>query len=74
MIDKKTPIDQKLFDLVMRNTAATIAQQLVSVQPMPSNTFTDLIISAKTEEELRAAGYEPVSQDTRIMWVKKDNQ
>lgn len=54
--------------------AEQIAQQLVSVQPMPSDTFKKLYDASKSEEKLRAEGYEPVSQDTRIMWVKKDNQ
>jgi hypothetical protein len=53
-----------------------IAREILSVQPMDEagKAFYELWKNSKTEDELRAAGYEPVSQDTRIMWVKKDNQ
>ena len=48
-----------------------IAQQLVSVQSMPADTFKNLYDAAKSEEDLRAEGYEPVSKDTGVVWVKK---
>ena len=48
-----------------------IAEELCSVQPMPSNLIADLYKEAKSTEELKAEGYEPVSR-LGLLWVKKD--
>lgn len=54
-------------------TSKELAEEMVAVQPMPSNIFKDLLDVAKTEGELRAEGYEPVSEH-RLLWIKKDSE
>ena len=48
-----------------------IARQLLSVQPMSNNTFKNVYEAAKTQEELEAEGYKPVSS-MGLMWVKDE--
>ena len=56
---------------VIRETMAQkIAEEICSVQPMPNNLIADLIKESKSSEELKAEGYEPVS-NLRLMWIKK---
>ena len=51
-----------------------IAQELLSVQPIPDNTFQKLIEASKTTDELVAEGYVPVEQISPLsmIWIKKD--
>ena len=51
-------------------TPEEIANEILSVQPMPSDTFKKLYDASKSEEDLLKEGYKPVSSDTRLMWVK----
>ena len=51
-------------------TPKEIAEELCAVQPMPADTFKKLYDAAKSEEELIKEGYKPVSEDTRLMWIK----
>jgi hypothetical protein len=60
----------KLLAETRLNISQKIAEELVSVQPMPSETFADLYSASKSKEELEAEGYEPVSR-IGLMWVKK---
>ena len=51
-----------------------MVKELVSVQPMDPNLMKDLWEASKdgpTEQELRDAGYEPVSH-LKLAWIKKD--
>lgn len=48
-----------------------IAEELNSVQPMPSDAIKNLYEASKNEEELKAEGYEPVSE-IGLVWVNKD--
>jgi hypothetical protein len=48
----------------------TLAEEICSVQPMPANVFADLYNIAKNSEQLKAEGYEPVS-NLGLMWIKK---
>lgn len=47
----------------------SIAEQITSVQPMPSDVLSSLIKYAKTDAELIEAGYRPVSE-IGLLWVK----
>jgi hypothetical protein len=53
-------------------TPDDLAKELLSVQPMPSDCFKGIIELSKTEEELKAEGYKPVSR-MGLMWVKDEN-
>ena len=50
-----------------------MAKKLISVQPMDEagKAWMELYKNAKSEEELKAEGYEPVCKETRLMWIKK---
>lgn len=50
-----------------------LAEELISVQPMPDNAIKGLYEISKSKEELEAEGYKPVS-GLGLMWVKKDDQ
>ena len=50
-----------------------IAEQLVSVQPMPDNCLKELRELSKSEQELQAEGYKPVSS-LGLMWTKEDKE
>jgi hypothetical protein len=50
-----------------------IAKQLVNVQPMSSDCLEGLRELSKSEQELRAEGYKPVS-GLGLMWIKEDNK
>ena len=47
-----------------------IANEIIGVQPMGTNTLDALFENAKTKEELIESGYKPVS-DLGFMWIKK---
>ena len=61
---------QKLIDMIRKTAPSKIAEELVNVQPMPSDLGKRIMEHAKTEEELIADGYEPVSHH-RVLWIKK---
>jgi hypothetical protein len=67
-------VDEKLKQC--RDMVAKMAEDLCSVQPMPSTIMKDLIDSAdkRTKEQLIADGYEPVDpvSNMPLMWIKKD--
>jgi hypothetical protein len=50
-----------------------LAEELISVQPMPDNAIKDLYEASKSEEELRAEGYKPVS-GLGLTWIKDDEE
>lgn len=52
--------------------AEQIANEVVSVQPMPGNLIKELYEQSMTKEELKKEGYKPVSR-LGLMWVK-DNK
>jgi hypothetical protein len=54
----------------MKTFAEKLAEELCSVQPMPSDIFKNLYECAKKEEDLIKEGYKPVSR-LRLMWIKK---
>jgi hypothetical protein len=74
IFDLITDVDEKLKQC--RDMVAKMAEDLCSVQPMPSTIMKDLIDSAdkRTKEQLIADGYEPVDpvSNMPLMWIKKD--
>jgi hypothetical protein len=50
-----------------------IAEQLVNVQPMPNDCLKGVRELSKSEQELRAEGYKPVS-GLGLMWIKDDKE
>ena len=49
--------------------ADQIANEIVSVQPMPKDVIKKLYEQSMTREELKKEGYKPVSR-LGLMWVK----
>lgn len=72
--EKYADVEEKLKQC--RDMVAKMAEDLCSVQPMPSTIMKDLIDSAdkRTKEQLIADGYEPVDpvSNMPLMWIKKD--
>lgn len=65
-------ISSENLQKIRANMAQNIANELCSVQPMPSNLIADAYKAAKSQEQLIAEGYEPVEKSgLSIMWVKK---
>lgn len=63
----------KLIRELAKKSVEQIAQELVSVQPMPDTLFSDLYREGKSTEELQAEGYVPVS-NLGLLWIKKDEK
>ena len=63
-------MSNKLDGWADQTTAQKIAEEICSVQPMSNNLIADLIKESKSPEELKAEGYEPVS-NLGLMWIKK---
>jgi hypothetical protein len=51
--------------------ADQIANEIVSVQPMPKDVIKKLYEQSMTREELKKEGYKPVSR-LGLMWIKED--
>lgn len=63
--------NQPTIDMLRKLIPSQIAAELVSVQPMNVDLSPLLEDNGPTEQELRAAGYEPVDELTRLLWMKK---
>jgi hypothetical protein len=63
-------MDQKLLDSLRQIIPQTIAEELLSVQPMSTDAFKKVLDDSMSEADLIAAGYKPVSP-LKLMWVKK---
>lgn len=50
-----------------------LAEELCRVQPMPDNAIKGIYELSKSEKELRAEGYKPVS-GSGLMWTKDDEE
>jgi hypothetical protein len=62
-------------DLIRKIRATTpdqLARELLLVQPMPNNTFEVLYNESKSQAELKAEGYKPVSS-LGLMWIKDND-
>lgn len=55
----------------MNDQMKKIAEDLLSVQPMPSDVMTNLFKAAIDQTELEKDGYRPVSR-LGLLWVKED--
>jgi hypothetical protein len=69
----KHQILEEMFRRIGNKTAIDTANEIIGVQPMPSNIIKDLINESKSEKELKDEGYSPVS-NLGLMWVKKGNE
>lgn len=56
--------------LTPQQIAEQIAEEIVNVQPMPSDLFKNLIASSTPREQLIAEGYKPVSR-IGLLWIKE---
>lgn len=80
MSDEKQVLSPETMKVLMpqiRNIMPQrLAEQLCSVQPiqLPSDAIQQLMSGGKTEQELIAEGYEPVCEQTRLMWIKKSDK
>jgi hypothetical protein len=68
MTDKVKPV---LMSVIKGIDPNVLAADICSVQPMTSDAIANLYKEAKSREELKAEGYEPVSS-LDLMWVKKE--
>ena len=50
-----------------------VANQIVNVQPMPNDCINGLRELSKSEQDLTAEGYKPVS-DLGLLWTKEDKE
>jgi len=64
-------IDPVYISMLRKELPNTIAMELCGVQPM-TGALDQMLLNAKTEKELIEEGYEPISEDTRIIWRKKE--
>lgn len=68
-------IDQKALNEIRKTMPAAIAQEIINVQPMDEAgkallaLYDGLSKNPKTEAQLRAEGYRPVSH-MGLMWIK----
>jgi hypothetical protein len=56
---------------IKQTLAEQMANEIISVQPMPSNIVKELYEQSMTKEQLKAEGYKPVSR-LGLMWIKED--
>ena len=56
-----------------KKLAEEIANQLINVQPMPSDAIKTLYEESKTKEELEAEGFTLVS-NIGLMWIKDEEE
>lgn len=63
-------MDQATIDMMRRLIPQRMAEELVSVQPITVD-LSPLMDGGPSEQELREAGYEPVDELTKLMWIKK---
>lgn len=63
--------DHELIRTIRKNFPSKLAEELVSVQPMPESAMREMLDCSMSEEELKAQGYKPVSE-IGLMWVKED--
>jgi len=63
-------LNEDQLKVIREITAQKLAEEICSVQPMPNNLIADLIKVSKDTKELKAEGYEPVS-NLGLMWIKK---
>jgi hypothetical protein len=64
-------IDPKILATLRKSVPLALAESLVHVQQMDSTVVRDLYNAGMTTEQLKAAGYEPVSE-LGLMWTKKE--
>ena len=68
-----TEFNKKILDKVRKTLPNKIAEELVGVQPIDSNTIKTLYENSVDESELIKNGFEPIDNNTKLIWVKKDD-
>lgn len=63
--------DKVLISKIRDLTPNLLAEELCSVQPIPSDALRPLLENAKSREDLIAEGYRPVSR-IGLMWAKDE--
>jgi hypothetical protein len=61
------------WNRVAEDVMKQMTDSILSVQPMPSDAISNLLKISKTEDELKAEGYEPVS-NLGLLWMKKEDE
>lgn len=64
--------DKKLLDLVRMTLPNLIAEEICEVQPFSKDLLKKLRQASIDEKELIEQGFKPVSEDTRLMWIKEE--
>jgi len=70
---ERAPLSPQLLAYLKKMWPQKLAEELCSVQPMPSDLMEKAMAGAKDEKWLRETGYEPVSHHG-LMWIKKEPQ
>ena len=68
-------ITQEHLNMIRKNTPEMIAHDIVTTQamgPEVGEAFMALYNNSKTEKQLRAEGYKPVCETTKLMWIKEE--
>src|SRR5271167_427595 len=72
LLRSRPRITPELLALIKKLASQRLAEEICSVQPMPSDLMKRVMDGARDEKWLIENGYEPVS-DHRLMWIKKDD-
>lgn len=62
--------DPELIAKLRKESVNKLAEEIASVQPMPSDLFQRLYEASKSVEELEREGYKPVSK-LGLMYIKE---
>jgi hypothetical protein len=65
-------MNEDIVKQLRKTIVKKMAEDLCSVQPMPSDAIKNLIESSVSEAELKKEGYRPVDETTKLMWIKND--
>jgi len=68
-----TNFNKKMLDEIRKILPNKIAEELVGVQPMDSNIIKTMYENSVDESELIKNGFEPIDNNTKLIWVKKDD-
>jgi len=64
--------NKKILDAVRKTLPNKIAEELINVQPIDSDDIKTLYENSVDESELIEKGFEPIDNNTKLIWVKKD--
>jgi hypothetical protein len=64
-------ISPEMMAMIRKVHMDALVTDLLSVQPMNGDALQKIFESGSDENDLIAAGYEPVCPHTRLMWIKR---